>query len=202
MRRRCRRNSWAPPPSARRWRTSLQGRRRAGDQGAGTLQARNLRQPRPQDDIPSPGRGAIRQVRPLIDTHRAGATSGRQRRPSAALASRAGWRYAAATLGARQTHVRPCCAQFSAPPVDRALNGGILLKAYHRGRLESADELAGILDSEAEGKSITAAALRLARVGFASSRVERQGPVRVRRGWRAPHHASIESPAISRGARR
>jgi DNA-binding CsgD family transcriptional regulator len=107
------------------------------------------------------------QVRPLIDDSIVQARrAGDSGRLSAALASRAWLALRRGDLFGAETDARTAlaAAQLPAPPVYRALNGGILLKALiDQGRLETADELAAMFDSEAEGKSITAAVLRLAR---------------------------------------
>jgi DNA-binding CsgD family transcriptional regulator len=107
------------------------------------------------------------QVRPLIDDSIVQARrAGDSGRLSAALASRAWLALRRGDLFGAETDARTAlaAAQLPAPPVYRALNSGILLKALiDQGRLESADELAATLDSEAEAKSITAAVLRLAR---------------------------------------
>jgi DNA-binding CsgD family transcriptional regulator len=107
------------------------------------------------------------QVRPLIDDSIVQARrAGDSGRLSAALASRAWLALRRGDLFGAETDARTAlaAAQLPAPPVYRALNGGILLKALiDQGRLENADELAVMLDIEAEGKSITAAVLRLAR---------------------------------------
>jgi len=107
------------------------------------------------------------QVRPLIDDSVVQARrAGDSGRLSAALASRAWLALRRGDLFGSETDARTAlaAAQLPAPPVYRALNGGILLKALiDQGRFENADELAAMLDSEAEGKSITAAVLRLAR---------------------------------------
>ena len=107
------------------------------------------------------------QVRPVIDDSIVQARrAGDSGRLSAALASRAWLALRRGDLFGAETDARTAlaAAQLPAPPVYRALNGGILLKALiDQGRLENADELAAVFDSEAEGKSITAAVLRLAR---------------------------------------
>ena len=147
------------------------------------------------------------QVRPVIDDSIVQARrAGDSGRLSAALASRAWLALRRGDLFGAETDARTAlaAAELPAPPVYRALNGGILLKALiDQGRLESADELAGMFDSEAEGKSITAAVLRLARCrlrleqGRATEGLSDSAAV-----GELLTSARIESPAISRGARR
>ena len=107
------------------------------------------------------------EVRPLIEESiKQARRTGDGGRLAAALASRAWLALRRGDLGAAEIDARTAlvATELPAPPVYRALNGGVLLKALvDQGELESADSFAAMLCGDAESQSITAAVLRLAR---------------------------------------
>jgi DNA-binding CsgD family transcriptional regulator/tetratricopeptide (TPR) repeat protein len=107
------------------------------------------------------------QVRPLLDAAIAHAqATGDGGRLAYGLANRGWLSFRRGDLSAAEGDARTALAatELPAPPLYRALNGGVLLKALvAQGELDAAEETLGPLASEAESGFVATALLRLAR---------------------------------------
>jgi DNA-binding CsgD family transcriptional regulator len=110
------------------------------------------------------------QVRPLLDTSIVEArVTGDAGLLAVCLASRGWLALRRGDLGAAEGDARTALAstELPAPPMYRALNGGVLVKALvDQGKLEEAEQALAPLDSEAESGFVAASILRLARGGL------------------------------------
>jgi DNA-binding CsgD family transcriptional regulator len=114
------------------------------------------------------------QVQPLLDVSIAEArVSGDGGRIAACLASRGWLAFRQGYPAAAEAEARTALAatDLPAPPMYRAMNGGVLVKALvDQGKLDDAEDALASLASEVERGSVATAILRLARGGL---RVER-----------------------------
>jgi ATP/maltotriose-dependent transcriptional regulator MalT len=105
------------------------------------------------------------QVRPLLDGSIAESrTAGDSSGLAAGLANRAWLALRRGDLTAAEADARTALTELPSPPMYRVLNGGVLVGALvEQGELDEAERVIESLGAEVERRSITAAALRLAR---------------------------------------